>query len=132
MDDEFSSGPWAGFYVYSWGLKEPMDLSLSFRDGLVSGSGGDPVGDFLIKGRYDRESMDIWWTKAYPGSHDVFYKGCRDRHGIWGTWELGLGARGGFHIWPKGQGGGVSAHAEADVEVPVDAVAPPPPPPRRR
>jgi len=128
VEDEFTSGPWTGFYTYSWGHRERMDLTLSFREGRVSGSGLDPVGPFTLDGRYTTETNDIWWTKRYLGQHEVFYKGCRDSHGIWGTWEIGSTARGGFHIWPEGQGGGAVERAEADIEAPADAVAPTPPP----
>ena len=121
VEDDFTSGPWTGFYTYSDSRRERMDLSLTFKQGVVTGSGTDPIGPFTIQGRYDAESNEIHWTKTYLGRHDVFYKGCRDNRGIWGTWELRLAGRGGFHIWPKGQGEGETFHAEADVDVPVQA-----------
>jgi len=124
VEDDFTSGPWTGFYTYSNDRRERMDLSLTFKQGVVTGSGYDPVGPFTIQGRYDAETNDIHWTKTYIGRHDVFYKGCRDNRGIWGTWELMTGGRGGFHIWPKGQGGGSESAAEAQMDHPVDAVAP--------
>jgi hypothetical protein len=68
----------------------------------VSGDGNDDVGRFLIVGRYDVANRECWWTKTYPGSHDVFYRGFREGKGIWGTWEIGVIGHGGFHIWPKG------------------------------
>lgn len=95
-----------------------MDLSLTFKEGAVSGLGNDPVGPFSLRGRYDAEKNEVWWTKTYS-THDVFYKGFRDAHGIWGTWEIGSGFRGGFHIWPKGEGPALTEEAEADVEIPV-------------
>jgi len=124
VEDDFSSGPWTGFYTYSAGHRERMDLSLTFREGAVSGAGTDPVGPFMILGRYDPESNEVHWTKSYLGAHSVFYKGCRDNRGIWGTWEIHPGLTGGFHIWPKGQGEGSVEHAEADVDLPVDARPP--------
>ncbi|MBI3854993.1 MAG: hypothetical protein HY293_04800 [Planctomycetes bacterium] len=124
MEDDFTSGPWTGFYTYANSRRERMDLALAFRQGVVTGSGSDPVGFFTIDGRYDPESNEIHWTKTYPGSHDVFYKGCRDSRGIWGTWQLRIFGSGGFHIWPKGQGEGLTEHAKAETEQPVDAVAP--------
>jgi hypothetical protein len=124
VEDDFTSGPWTGFYTYSNGRRERMDLSLTFRLGVVTGSGTDPVGPFTIQGRYDPESNEIHWTKTYVGRHDVFYKGCRDNRGIWGTWQIRLSSRGGFHIWPLGQGGGEAERAEAEMDNPVDAVAP--------
>lgn len=135
MEDEFTSGPWTGFYRYADGHRERMDLTLSFREGRVTGSGNDPVGAFVLQGGYDGETNEVWWTKHYPGSHDVYYRGFREPRGIWGTWEIGAAARGGFHIWPEGQGQGegASAEAEADVEEPagvpaVDPGAAPPSP----
>ena len=133
MDDEYTSGPWTGFYLYANGKRERMDLSLTFREGKITGGGSDPVGAFLIQGRYDAEKGEVWWTKTYLGAHDVFYKGCRDTRGIWGTWEIHAAWKGGFHIWPRGQGEGAAEEAEADVEEPVEAVAkgpagPPEPP----
>ena len=119
MEDEFTSGPWTGFYTYANRERERMDLSLTFRDGIVTGEGTDPVAHFVLRGHYDAEFNEIYWTKTYPGRHAVFYKGCRDQRGIWGTWEILPRVKGGFHIWPKGQGEGLREAAEADVEVPV-------------
>ena len=119
VEDDFTSGPWTGFYTYATGARERMDLTLTFKQGFVTGSGTDPVGVFTIDGRYDAESNEIHWTKTYLGRHDVFYKGCRDNRGIWGTWELSYSGRGGFHIWPLGQGEGAVEHVEAEVDVPV-------------
>lgn len=100
-----------------------MDLALTFKEGVVTGSGNDPVGPFVIQGKYEAQKNEIWWTKTYIGRHDVFYKGFRDTRGIWGTWEIQSWWRGGFHIWPKGQGGGLSQHAEVEVDAPQDAVS---------
>ena len=124
VEDEFTSGPWTGFYTYEDGRKGRMDLSLSFREGTVSGAGSDPVGPFTILGRYDAESNEIHWTKSYLGAHTVFYRGCRDNRGIWGTWEIRTWFTGGFHLWPKGQAEGAREEAEAEIETPVEAVAP--------
>jgi hypothetical protein len=121
VEDDFSSGPWTGFYIYSTRRRERMDLSLTFRQGVVSGAGGDPVGSFSIAGRYDAESNEVRWTKTYPGRHDVFYKGYRDNRGIWGTWEIRPGLTGGFHIWPEGQGEGEAVRAAAQADAPAPA-----------
>ena len=126
MEDEYTSGPWTGFYTYANGHRERMDLSLTFREGKVSGCGSDPVGPFRIGGGYDAGRSEVWWTKTYIGAHEVFYKGCRDARGIWGTWEIHAGWKGGFHIWPRGEGEGAAEEAEAGVEAPVEAVAGPP------
>jgi len=109
--DSFPSGPWTGFYNYSPQDKHRMDLDLTFGGGKMTGGGNDDVGQFLIKGQYDAQSLECWWTKSYVGAHDVFYRGFRDGKGIWGTWEISLHAHGGFHIWPKAAGEG-----ETEVE----------------
>ncbi len=54
-----------------------MDLHLTFADGLLTGDGTDDLGRFLIQGRYDITNRECWWTKTYPGSHDVIYRGFR-------------------------------------------------------
>lgn len=123
MDDEFTSGPWTGFYTYADGRRERMDLSLSFRQGTLSGSGSDPVGRFSLRGGYDADRGEVWWTKAYAGAHEVFYKGFRDSRGIWGTWEIHPGWKGGFHIWPRGEDAG--KEAEAEEEIPAEAAGRP-------
>ena len=101
MSDElFPSGPWTGFYNYIPADKHRMDLHLTFVNGNLTGDGDDNVGPFLIRGHYDEKSRECSWTKTYPGSHDVAYRGFREGKGIWGTWEISLFAHGGFHIWP--------------------------------
>ena len=131
MEDDFGSGPWTGFYTYSTNHRERMDLALTFRQGVVSGAGIDPVGDFSIAGRYDAESNEIHWTKSYPGRHDVFYKGYRDNRGIWGTWQIRPGLKGGFHIWPEGQGEGEAQTAAAEIDAPAEPAVAPKAPSRR-
>lgn len=120
-DERFPSGPWTGYYNYAPGDKHRMDLALQFSGGRVTGSGNDDVGRFWVQGCYDSAAGECWWTKTYPGSHDVFYRGFREGKGIWGTWEIGVVARGGFHIWPEGESEGESLALEANE--PVDAVS---------
>ncbi|MGA4645087.1 hypothetical protein [Limisphaera sp. 4302-co] len=103
-DPLFPSGPWTGFYNYRPGDRHRMDLELTFRDGRIEGTGVDDVGRFVIRGRYDRDALECWWTKTYVGGHDVFYRGFREGRGIWGTWEITALDRGGFHIWPREEG----------------------------
>ena len=93
-----------------------MDLDLTFGGGRMSGGGNDDVGQFLIKGQYDAQSLECWWTKSYVGAHDVFYRGFREGKGIWGTWEITVQDHGGFHIWPKrvGEGEMETTAAEED------------------
>jgi hypothetical protein len=99
-----------------------MDLHLDFAKGCVSGDGNDDVGRFLVVGRYDVANRECWWTKTYPGSNDVFYRGFREGKGIWGTWEIGVIGHGGFHIWPKGDQEAETEAASAETAVPADAI----------
>ena len=122
-DPQFPSGPWTGFYNYHPGDRHRMDLHLSFANGLISGEGNDDVGRFLIKGRYDASNGECHWTKSYIGRHDVFYRGFREGKGIWGTWEIKLFSRGGFHIWPRHAGEGEKETESAETGQPVDAIS---------
>ena len=81
-----------------------MDLQLRFDAGSITGTGIDDVAPFVILGKYDTGSLECLWTKTYPGSHDVAYRGFREGKGIWGTWNIRLFNHGGFHIWPLGGG----------------------------
>jgi hypothetical protein len=121
-DDLFPSGPWTGFYNYQPGDRHRMDLRLEFAGGRVTGDGNDDVGRFLIRGRYDAANRECWWTKTYPGSHDVHYRGFREGKGIWGTWEIGLHNRGGFHIWPKASGAGDAESQTVEAAPPWEAI----------
>lgn len=100
-----------------------MQLHLTFANGVMSGDGNDDVGRFLIKGHYDSQSAECYWTKSYVGAHDVFYRGFREGKGIWGTWEIGVFNHGGFHIWPREAGNSeISAESEIAAQS-VDAIA---------
>ncbi len=122
-DDSFPSGPWVGFYNYGPGdRRHRMDLNLEFSAGSMSGDGNDDIGRFLIRGKYDATSHECHWTKTYPGSHDVYYRGFREGKGIWGTWEIGFFLHGGFHIWPKDAQAGETTTAEAEAAAPAEAV----------
>jgi len=102
-DDRFRSGEWRGFFLEPEVFSERvwMDLVLSFRDGSIHGSGRDCIGEFVIRGRYETDDGQCWWTKKYVGKHDVFYAGVNGKKGIPGMWEISPCDRGGFHIWPK-------------------------------
>ena len=100
-----------------------MDLQLSFANGIVTGTGSDDVGPFVINGRYDAAGGECYWTKTYPGSHDVLYRGFREGKGIWGTWEIRTDSRGGFHIWPRSTSDGEESAEHAAKSEPVNAVA---------
>lgn len=116
----FPSGPWTGFYNYSPGDRHRMDMHLTFARGGIAGEGNDDIGPFFIRGKYDATTLECHWTKTYPGSHDVFYRGFREGKGIWGTWEIGQ-VRGGFHIWPRGAEAGDSHAKKAEEPVAVEA-----------
>jgi hypothetical protein len=122
-DSLFPSGPWTGFYNYRPGDRHRMELQLTFANGNVNGDGTDDVGRFLIKGRYDAANRECYWTKTYPDSHDVYYRGFREGKGIWGTWEIRIHDHGGFHIWPRQAEQGEASAASAESTEPVDAVA---------
>ena len=118
----FPSGPWTGFYNYGPPDKHRMDLHLVFADGRIHGDGNDDIGRFSIQGRYSEAERECHWTKTYPGSHDVHYRGFREGKGIWGAWEIGLLARGGFHIWPKGLTEGETEARQAETDAPTEAI----------
>ena len=122
-EPNFPSGPWVGFYNYRPGDRHRMNLQLSFANSVMTGTGNDDVGPFVIHGSYDGKSCECYWTKTYPGSHDVFYRGFREGKGIWGTWEIELSTRGGFHIWPRSESGGEEVREHAGQPEPADAIA---------
>jgi hypothetical protein len=122
-EELFPSGPWVGFYNYAPGDRHGMDLHLTFANGVLTGDGIDDIARFLIRGRYDAAALECHWTKTYPGSHDVYYRGFREGKGIWGTWEIGPFAHGGFHIWPKGMAEGEHETAREAAPAAVDAIA---------
>ena len=122
-DDAFPSGPWVGFYNYGPGdRRHRMDLHLEFSAGSVSGDGTDDIGRFLIRGKYNTLNRECHWTKTYPGSHDVYYRGFREGKGIWGTWEIGIFDHGGFHIWPKGEHDDEAMTRTTEAAASVDAI----------
>jgi hypothetical protein len=123
-DELFPSGPWIGFYNYTGPAdRHRMDLNLTFSNGIMTGDGNDDVGRFTIRGKYDAQNRECYWTKQYLGSHDVFYRGFREGKGIWGTWEISNFSHGGFHIWPRGSQEGESEVESFEESEPVDAVA---------
>jgi len=125
-DELFPSGPWTGFYNYRGPEdRHRMDLHLEFAQGRLSGDGTDNIGLFLIRGRYDANAREVWWTKSYVGLHSVQYHGFREGVGIWGTWEIAPVSRGGFQIWPRAAGEGTHETRAATKELPVEAVGTP-------
>jgi hypothetical protein len=115
----FPSGPWTGYYTYrSVSGKHAMDLTLHFADGRITGDGADVVGLFIIAGHYDATGGECQWTKTYVGAHDVAYTGFREGKGIWGTWDIEGRWRGGFQIWPLGEG--EAEELELEEEEPLE------------
>jgi hypothetical protein len=78
-----------------------MDLHLQFDRALVSGDGVDDVGRFLVRGQYLAETLECWWFKTYPESHQVYYRGTLSGRTISGRWEIARLGSGSFTIWPK-------------------------------
>jgi hypothetical protein len=107
-DPRFPSGPWTGFFLQYWlPGRHRTDLTITWREGRILGSGYDRVGTYNIDGTYDLATGRSEWIKKYHRKHSVAYRGVNDGHGIWGVWEIrqlaGLYVdRGGFHIWPRG------------------------------
>lgn len=117
---DFPSGQWTGFYNYFTQSKRFLtDLILEFRNGMMSGEGSDGIGLFEIHGRYCQKEAECSWVKSYIGKHSVMYSGYREGKGIWGTWVAGS-YKGGFHIWPIGQGSALEELTnEVEEELPA-------------
>lgn len=94
-----------------------MDLTLTFSLGRITGDGADSVGLFVIEGSYNPAGGECDWRKSYIGAHDVNYRGFREGRGIWGTWEIHHGWRGGFQIWPLGEVDAEEIELEAEEPV---------------
>ena len=62
------------------------------------------------------------WTKTYPGSHDVHYRGFQEGKGIWGTWKSASSPTADFYIWPKGEPEEEMTTAAAEPAEAVDAI----------
>ena len=68
MDDhDFPSGPWIGFYSYASAKQDRhrMDWGLTFANGVISGDGTNDIGKFVLRGRYETKSKQVYWTKTY-------------------------------------------------------------------
>jgi hypothetical protein len=106
QDGRFPSGPWTGFFLQPEipPGRHAMDLSLTFREGLIRGEGRDRLGSFLIRGRYELADGKCHWSKRYLGKHDVVYQGYNEGRGIWGQWQIPPSWHGGFYIWPVAMG----------------------------
>ena len=120
-DPRFPSGPWIGFFLQNYAPRgrHAMELRLTFVNGVMSGEGRDWVGEFLVKGQYTLSDGKCHWAKKYLAKHDVFYQGFNEGKGIWGVWEIGQLARGGFHIWPEALGDPTDDHLVAEADLPA-------------
>ena len=125
-DPRFPSGPWTGFFLQPLiPGRHRMELSLTFRNGTMTGAGRDWVGEFTLRGRYTIDDGRCHFTKRYAGKHDVFYNGFNEGKGIWGTWEIPASQdfapqRGGFHIWPEGMHEGNEPELSEEADLPVE------------
>ena len=102
--------------------KHQMELKLSFRQGVMTGEGRDLIGPFLIRGRYQVDDGQCWWTKRYIGKHDVSYRGYNEGKGIWGLWEIPPTWKGGFHIWPEAMGDPTKQKLSEAIDEPIELV----------
>jgi len=121
-DPRFPSGAWTGYFEQKLPLPFPgrftMEMVLSFRNGTLTGTGRDLIGEFAMDGVYHLQDGRCHWTKRYVGKHEVDYSGFNEGKGIWGVWQiLSFGLHGGFHIWPEGLSspGGDVLSEEADL-----------------
>lgn len=126
-DSRFPSGPWIGFFLQKEKPgRHQMELALVFSHGVLTGTGRDWVGEFLVRGKYDLEDGRCHWTKRYVGKHDVYYAGFNEGKGIWGTWEIAYSGvvvyRGGFHIWPKGMANPTGSELAEEADLPLEVV----------
>jgi hypothetical protein len=124
-DPRFPSGAWTGFYLQRLVPgRHQMELSLTFRQGILTGQGRDRVGPFVVQGRYDLADGRCRFTKSYLGKHRVNYSGFNEGKGIWGTWSITeegyLPQRGGFHIWPEGMADPSHPQLSEQAELPVE------------
>jgi hypothetical protein len=109
------TGPWkaledvSGAWDGSWKqgpIEARMMMTLSFRNGAITGQGVDRAGDFTVEGTYSPSDPEISFRKRYP-THKVFYRGLWDGHELKGDWEIKSwlarilpGGKGSFLIWP--------------------------------
>lgn len=77
-------GWWEQDYM---GRQEMTPLTLSFRDGKISGRGHDVVGPFTLQGVLHDGNVSI--HKQYVGQHSAHYAGQFDGEGtMHGTWQI--------------------------------------------
>ena len=60
----FPSGDWYGFYTYhARPGRFPMDIRFTFENGRISACGGDPVGEFVLRGSYHEATRECGWIR---------------------------------------------------------------------
>lgn len=122
-DPRFPSGPWIGYYHQS-PSQARQRLGLTFLQGVISGEGRDPAGQFAVRGSYDIGSGRATLKKTYT-THTVEYDGMATDDGISGGWVIrGFGGmvedKGIFQIWPDlsaGAGDALRVREEEPVGV---------------
>ncbi|QNN21765.1 hypothetical protein HED60_05595 [Planctomycetales bacterium ZRK34] len=120
IDPRFPSGRWFGEFI-QFQRRFRMDLSLSFADGVMTGTGSDIVGRFTVRGAYVVETGKVSMLKSYAW-HDVDYVGVAEEGiGIYGGWIIRppWPLRGGFRLWPFGDDAEANRHARAENEIPA-------------
>jgi hypothetical protein len=125
-DSRFPSGKWVGFFLDRRKPgRDQMEMTLTFADGRLSGTGRDRVGSFTFSGTYQTSDGKCEWVKQYVNAHAIIYRGFNEGKGIWGTWELrdvsGL-YTGGFHIWPEGMSDPTQPRLAEEADVPVETI----------
>jgi hypothetical protein len=125
IDERFPSGTWTGFWIQDGVGKQPVELSLFFAAGSVTGAGTDMVGKFTYRGTYAVETGRCLMVKKYAWKHSVTYEGVNDGSPLWlwGTWNIrgifgGIGDTGGFHIWPQGEPDPTQRRLAAELKLP--------------
>jgi len=120
-DPRFPSGEWKGFWMQRpYYGKQHMELSLTFIEGRVTGSGRDIVGKFVFDGTYELASGKCEMIKTYLGKHKVQYAGVNEGDGmwLWGVWHL-RHMSDGFHLWPAGVDDPTQPRDKASADQPV-------------
>src|SRR4051794_25267130 len=75
VDPRFPSGPWQGYcLVPPERCPQSMRLSLIFRGGVITGSGCELGGTFLVVGAYGSDGS-CNFDKRYPSGHVVRCRG---------------------------------------------------------
>lgn len=87
--------PWTGYYMQG-DTRDDMNLNMDVTDIAVSGYGSDAVGQFLVKGSVDGDSVKF--VKKYIGQHMVNYSGVMRGNVIQGKWFIPGNCDGKFRL----------------------------------